>query len=149
MQKFTVGKLSPLSTEYVYVDDLLKSVDSISEGIKLTPEIESLYSKGGFNVTKFVSTHPEILQNLSEEKRSANKDISIDGIGTIERALGVVWCLANDCLTYCLQLKDSPSTRRGDLSTISSTFDPLGLASPFLLLKGKRCLQMITGERRG
>ena len=133
--------------EDFYVDDLLKSVDSISEGIKLTTEIESLCSKGGFNLTKFVSTRPEVLQNLPEEKISANKDISIDDIGAIERALGVVWCLENDCLTFRLQLKDSPLTRRGVLSTISSIFDPLGLASPFML-KGKRILQTITGERR-
>ena len=67
-------------------------------------------------------------------------------MGIIKRALGVVLCLENDCLTFHLQLKDSPLTRRGVLSTTSSIFDPLGLASPFLL-KGKRILQMITGEK--
>ena len=83
---------------------------------------------------------------MPEEKKSDKRDISIDGVGVIERALGVVWCLENDCLTFHLQLKDLPLTRRGVLSKMSSIFDPLGLASPFLL-KGKRILQMITGKK--
>ena len=42
-------------------------------------------------------------------------------------------------------MKDSPLTRRGILGTISSIYDPLGLAGPFIL-KGRKILQQITME---
>ena len=37
-------------------------------------------------------------------------------------------------------MEDKPLTRRGILSTVSSIYDPLGMAAPFLLV-GKRILQ--------
>ena len=43
-------------------------------------------------------------------------------------------------------LKDKPATRRGILSTVSSIYDPLGMASPFLLT-GKRILQRLCHEK--
>ena len=44
-------------------------------------------------------------------------------------------------------MKDVPLNRRGVLASISSVFDPLGIASPFLL-KGKLILQEIVAEKR-
>ena len=38
-------------------------------------------------------------------------------------------------------------TRRGVLATISSIFDPLGIASPFVL-KGRQILQQITSDEK-
>ena len=67
---------------------------------------------------------------------------------SIARALGVVWCLENDSLTFRIELKGTPLSRRGILSSISSIFDPMGLVSPFLL-EGRLILQAITGERKG
>ena len=32
-----------------------------------------------------------------------------------------------------ISLKDKPATKRGMLSKLSSVYDPLGLASPFIL----------------
>lgn len=41
-------------------------------------------------------------------------------------------------------MKEKPATRRGLLATLSSIYDPLSLASPYLL-KGKRILQQLCG----
>ena len=38
--------------------------------------------------------------------------------------------------------KDKPATKRGMLSKLSSVYDPLGLASPFIL-KGRRIIQKL------
>ena len=43
-------------------------------------------------------------------------------------------------LGFRIVIKDQPLTRRGILSTISSVYDPLGIAAPFLLV-GKKILQ--------
>ena len=67
---------------------------------------------------------------------------------SIERALGVHWCLESDVFSFRINLQDTPLTRRGILSTISSVYDPLGIASPFLL-KGRKILQKITSLNDG
>ena len=45
-------------------------------------------------------------------------------------------------------MKDKPLTRRGILSTVSSIYDPLGLAAPFVL-HGKLLLQQLVMEKKG
>ena len=59
--------------------------------------------------------------------------------------LGVEWNIENDAFKFRITLKDKPLTRRGILSTVSSIYDPLGFAAPFLL-RGKRILQLLCKE---
>ena len=47
--------------------------------------------------------------------------------------------IESDTYGFRIILKDQPLTRRGILSTISSVYDPLGIAAPFLLV-GKSIL---------
>jgi len=47
---------------------------------------------------------------------------------------------------FNIQLKNKPITRRGVLSNISSIYDPLGIAAPYLL-EGKKILQQICVEK--
>ena len=54
--------------------------------------------------------------------------------------LGFFWDTDNDVIKFKIDLKDQPMTRRGMLSVISSIYDPLGLACPFLM-QGRRLLQ--------
>ena len=100
--------------------------------------------RGGFNLTKFISNDPRVLSRLPDEKKANSmKEECFPGSGTIERALGVFWCIENDCFCFRIELKARPLTRRGILSTISSLFDPLGVASAFVL-EGKRILQYMS-----
>ena len=62
--------------------------------------------------------------------------------------LGVEWRVENDPFKFRNILKDKPLTRRGILSTVSSVYDPLGFASPFLL-RGKIILQLLCKENIG
>ena len=50
-----------------------------------------------------------------------------------ERALGVYWNMEEDYLGYRTQCRSKPLTKRGLLSVLSSIYDPLGFASPFIL----------------
>ena len=63
----------------------------------------------------------------------------------MERVLGVHWSVTNDSFGFHICLNNKDVTRRGILSTISSIYDPLGIAGPFLL-RGKKILQEITSE---
>ena len=51
----------------------------------------------------------------------------------IERALGVAWSVEHDTLGFNIVIDNRLPTRRNILSVISTVYDPLGLASPFIL----------------
>lgn len=125
-----------------YVDDGLKSVSTAIEASALISNTKSLLAKGGFNLHKFISNSKEVIETIPKEQRASGikeLDLSRD-ILPIEGALGVQWCVQSDALQFRVVLKDKPLTRRGILASISSIYDPLGLAAPFLL-KGKQILQ--------
>ena len=52
-----------------YVDDLLKSVRSVSEAIKLISQVTIMCRKGGFNLTQFVSNNKMVFDAIPEELR--------------------------------------------------------------------------------
>ncbi len=58
----------------------------------------------------------------------------------IERALEVQWCVEADEFQFRVVVKKNSLTRRGDLSTVASVYDPLGFVASFLLV-GKQILQ--------
>ena len=84
---------------------------------------------------------------IALDDRAENKvSIDLTQSVSVQRALGVHWCVASDCLEFRIVLQDKPLTRRRMLSTISSVYDPLGLASPFLL-KGRKLLQSLCNSK--
>ena len=58
-----------------------------------------------------------------------------------ERALGVLWNIEDYKLGFQIQMKEKPLTRRG-MSSLSSIYDPLGLAV-LVMLEGKRIFQSL------
>ena len=52
----------------------------------------------------------------------------------------ILWNIEDDKLGLQIHMKEKPLTRRGMLSSFSSTYDPLGLAAPFML-EGRRIIQ--------
>ena len=58
------------------------------------------------------------------------------------------WKIDEDKLGFSVTTKETPPTRRGILATISSVYDPLGMAGPFLLL-GKQILQELCRQEVG
>ena len=118
-----------------YVDDCLKSVISEDAAIKLVDQLSQLLLKGGFRLTKWVSNSREVLKSIPDsEKVSDVKDLDLDRQSLpIERALGVRWNVEKDTLELKASIQEKPLTKRGIISMISSVYDPLGMASPFLL----------------
>ena len=127
-----------------YVDDMLVSEETPDIAIETVKAVRVMCAAGGFRLTKFVSNNRKVLESIPAEDRA--KDVkSMDFANEpfpVERALGVHWCVENDKLGFRIMIKDEPLTRRGILSTVSSIYDPLGLASPFLL-SGRRLLQRL------
>ena len=125
-----------------YVDDGLKSVPSVEQAKELIRSTTSLCSKGGFRLHKFTSNSQEVIESVSPEDRAkdAKDHRPVTNDPSLERALGVHWCIEFDTLKFRIEMRDKPLSRRGILSTVSSVFDPLGLASPFIQV-GKKILQ--------
>ena len=148
LQRTARGNVSSYSKEATntllrnfYVDDVLKSVPSVTDALTLIQEVRDLCKKGGFKLTKFISNKKDILFQIPDAlRRDGAKDKNLTGSLPIERALGIFWDAENDVIKFKIDLKDQPRTRRGMLSVISAIYDPLGLACPFLLER-KRLLQ--------
>ena len=118
-----------------YVDDCLKSLPSSHEAIKHVCDLRNLMNKGGFNLTKWVSNDRLVLESIPVEDRAKGTkelDLTCDVL-PVERALGVSWFVEADQFGFKVFIKDRPCTRRGILSAVSSLYDPLGMAAPFIL----------------
>ena len=116
-----------------YVDDCLKSVATVEEAIELVQQLTSLLQKGGFRLTKWTANKQVVLDTIPSGERS-KKLIEREFDAPLEdRALGVYWNVDKDSLGYRVTRTHRPATKRGILSVLSSVYDPLGLAGPFIL----------------
>ena len=103
---------NPLTVETVlksfYMDDLLKSVDTLAVGISLVGELIDILKLGGFRLTKFMSNSAELLSTLpaSEVSSKATFQLSND---QPPRALGMLWELTSDRFKFSVNL---PAVRR-------------------------------------
>lgn len=130
-----------------YVDDGLKSVDTVKHATTLIQQTKEMCVKGGLRLHKFISNSKEVISAIPREDCAStlkNLDLHSDRL-PIERALGVYWCVESDTFQMPITLQDTTLTRRGILSTISSIYDPLGLVAPVLLV-GKQLLQELCRE---
>ena len=112
-----------------YVDDLLKSVEDEEYAKVLIRRVQKTCNAGGFNLTKFISNNKLVLMSIPENhirEGVKDADLLIEELPT-KRALGVHWNVEKDQLCFKLNLKAGNITR-GMLSTLSSFYDPLGLA---------------------
>ena len=128
-------------TKNFYVDDCLRSEDDEKTTIKRLRDVREACSKGGFTLSKIVSNKRAVIDTIPRENRSKSlKNVNLSDHLPQEHALGVRWNVEDDQLGFLIKPKDLPLTRRGILSSISSIYDPLGMAAP-VILKGKRILQ--------
>ena len=91
---------------------------------------------------KVVSNSVEVMEAFPAEDRGKgvrDLDLRHDSLPA-QRSLGVYWNLEEDTFTFKVCLPEKPFTRRGVLSVVNSSYDPLGLAVP-VLLEGKLLLQ--------
>ena len=118
---------------FFYMDDLLKSVETEKEAISIIKQLIELMQIGGFNLTKFQSNRKEVLDCLSPQNVSQST-ITFDKDGAnIQRTLGIHWNITDDTFFFSSKIIDSPPTKRGVLSAVSTIFDPIGILASFIL----------------
>ena len=116
----------------IYVDDWCKSCSHEQEAIELIEQLRLLLASGGFRLTKFLSNSTQVLSSVPQEDLAPKVDLS-GGQLPEHKALGVVWDAESDVLKVRIGLNEKSCTRRGLLSMIGQTYDPLGIIAPFLL----------------
>ena len=136
-----------------YVDDCLATTNRVNDAVNLAFNLRQLCSKGGFNLTKFISNSVAVLDSIPEADRSPKiKSLNLHtDVLPIERALGVSWNVQSDRLGYQVEMNkftNKPLTRRGMLSAIAAFYDPLGLAAPYIM-RARMLLQELTRLRLG
>lgn len=101
-------------------------------------------------MTKWISNSRKVLRTVPEEHRTKDlKELDLDRDNLpLERALGLQWCIESDAFQFKMLVKQSPYTRRGMLSLLSSVYDPLGFIAP-VTLPGKVLLQELCRRNSG
>lgn len=115
--------------ESFYVDDALKSVDTIEQAMEIKTQMTKLLAKGCFPLDKWCSNklifskskEPEFLELNEVEMRSV---------------LGLRWIPTEDMFTF--QIEEIPDqknwTKRQVLSQIGKLYDPNGYIAPVVIL---------------
>ena len=99
-----------------YVDDLLKSVNTVQEAVTLVRNVTGMCAAGRFNLTKFTSNTKEALMAIPGAKHCEElkiKILYISGAIPQEEVLGINWNGEGDKLGFQVQLPEKPLTRRG------------------------------------
>ena len=109
------------------------------EALCLVSALCALLESEDFHLTKFVCNDKNVLKSFPTGKLTATVKMTDHELPT-QKALGVNWNAETDRLGVRISICRRACTRRGLLSMIGQTFDPIGLLQPFLLL-AKRMLQ--------
>jgi hypothetical protein len=125
-----------------YVDDMLRSLNSVGEAVSLALEMIRLCDKGGMKLTKWSSNCPEVLDAISTQPGITTLiNLDLDG-SSITRALGIACDMRNDKFIFSTDKVQKPLTKRGILSVICSIFDPLGFVAPYVIRAKRVCAGM-------
>ena len=147
VDQFETDVISTVNRNF-YVDDCLRSGNSISNLIKNADGVKQLCQSGGFRLTKFASPSEEFNANFPAEELKLDKFTIINDETTNIKMLGLVWDLNKDHLNVPLLKVSVPTTKRELLSCIASIYDPLGMAAPWVL-EGRIVMQELCRNHFG
>ncbi|XP_058452848.1 uncharacterized protein LOC131431259 [Malaya genurostris] len=123
-----------------YVDDMLVSVDTVSDAIQLAKDVHFIHQQGGFKMRGWISNSPTVVKTLNcGDVIEKNLDISSEI--SLEKVLGLWWNTDSDDFRFKLSKErhvellfgTKHPTKREILSILMSIYDPLGLITNFLM----------------
>ena len=112
------------------MDDFLKSVKTPQEGIEVYHRVREVLSKGGFKLTKWITSDEDVKSQIPEEDRSTNAVKTLEVEPQSSSILGLNWNVDSDILVVCRGIdQEIPAkiTQRVVLSFVSAVFDPIGI----------------------
>ena len=125
----------------------MTGADDIQTAIKLQRELQELFARGGFQLHKWNSNDPNVLQHLNHDFRDAQDSHQISDVKESTKTLGLEWRTDTD--QFHLTISQSPLqgnlTKWMLVSDIARIFDVLGWFSP-AVIKVKILLQRLWEE---
>lgn len=143
-EQFPIAKNILLN--YTFVDDIAVSYPSVDEAIDAQKQIILLLEKGKFQLRKWSSNHPALLKNIDPE--DCETSMELDRSSDILNVLGIKWNPSIDTFSFKTIDIEGPITKRSILSNVSRIFDPLGWASPVIILS-KCIIRKLWEEKLG
>ncbi|KFM61873.1 hypothetical protein X975_23942, partial [Stegodyphus mimosarum] len=121
--------VSSVLKNHFYVDDCLSGSHSVEEAVDLCSKLSQLLEKRGFNLRKWRSNCPKLLENLSiDNQEESDLEVHSDNCA---KTLGLFWNSTEEVFLFNISLDFGIEiTKRKFISQSSKTFDPLGLLSP-------------------
>ncbi|KMQ83089.1 hypothetical protein RF55_20955, partial [Lasius niger] len=112
----------PLASEVClrdfYVDDLLSGGSTEEEAAELVIQMSSMMQRGGFELHKWSSNVPKVLETVPEKSKAINHPLTIDCDKTI-KVLGIVWHPSADVFKFTISTHTfSVITKRAILSEV-------------------------------
>ncbi|XP_022834488.1 uncharacterized protein LOC111362158 [Spodoptera litura] len=129
------GERYPMAAERVksdfYMDDLMTGCQSETEVKIIYDEMNCLLEKAGFQLQKWTSNRPSILETLKE---TSGRDLEIK-MDSITKILGLTWNRNTDEFDYSVKMSTpaATETKRTVISEISRLYDPLGWIAPCII----------------
>lgn len=124
-----------------YVDDMMVSVKTEKEAVRMAHQVNYIHSQGGFEIRNWISNSSAVLEALGgHDAETKNLDLSAEMV--TEKVLGLWWCTEKDTFTFrvgwtrydeALLAERRCPTKREVLKVLMSIFDPLGLIAHFLI----------------
>ncbi|XP_047992845.1 uncharacterized protein LOC125231433 [Leguminivora glycinivorella] len=137
----TNKSLLPVIADKCYVDNLVTSVQSREDALKLYAQTRNSFNELGMNIRDWMSNDKEFMDKIPKQERAKPESEM--------KILGLVWNLKNDTLrlnlnndTFESETVDRGITKKGVLRMLARLYDPCGFVSP-LVLPGKLLFQEI------
>ncbi|XP_062704253.1 uncharacterized protein LOC109622039 [Aedes albopictus] len=113
-----------------YVDDLLSGANNEEEAACIKQEISDILSKSGFELRKWASSCP----NLVQDDSPASVPVKLSDEADAVKALGIHWYPNDDQFGFKVNLPiNAINTKRQMISDASKLFDPFGWLAPVIV----------------
>ncbi|XP_044264765.1 uncharacterized protein LOC123011414 [Tribolium madens] len=133
---------SRILSEDIYVDDIITGCPSIEEGLQIRNELITLLDRGGFQLRKWASNAPELLDGIPPEFCNTHPLNFDQESNSFIKILGLKWDPLSDCFAYQITPSKHSCTKRSLLSELARIFDPVGFLAP-LTFFAKRMIQYL------
>ncbi|XP_060855155.1 uncharacterized protein LOC132932813 [Metopolophium dirhodum] len=116
----------------LYVDDVVTGADSEEEALKLQQEVIKVFERGKFELRKWSSNAPALLEAVPIEHRKTDNFTFDEPQSDYTKVLGLKWEPNLDMLSYQYRPNPVRFTKRAILSEIARIYDPIGLLTPVI-----------------
>ena len=138
----------------LYVDDIISGGSTTAEAQGLKKTIASVFAEAKFTMHKWNSNDPQLESEnvvpVDEQQSYAKQQLGVKEGET--KMLGLPWNKREDLIAVTFPEEPVDVTKRGILRFLAAVYDPLGIASPTMLI-GKLlyrevCESRLPGMRR-